>query len=206
MKSLRQSGVILAVMCTITIPFVFLSASRRSSQGAHGIPISAPAPVAAAAEIIGYRTWKQINEKPEYIMSKLDLMCVAPTQEQIAAEEKSNPHFRHYMLCYVNKIGEHAMMQEKHPHFPPGSIIVKEKLDQPSLTAHVSLLTCMIKRNPGFDRAHNDWEYVVCDGSNSVLAARGKLDNCGACHKEARDSDFVFRGELGQKRLASLMN
>ena len=190
----------------LAIPFVYHRVSHHSAAVTHVTPVSVPAPAVAVVEIEGYRAWKQINDKPEYIMSKLDMLCVGPTPEQIAAEAKANPHARHYMVCYVNKIGEHAMMQEKHPHFPVGSIIVKEKLDEPSLTAHISLLTCMIKRNPGFDAAHNDWEYVVCDGGNKKLAARGKLDNCGTCHTEAKDSDFVFRGELGQKRLASLVN
>jgi hypothetical protein len=136
-------------------------------------------------------------------MSKLDLLCTTPTQAQLDAE-KQDPHVRHFMLCYVNTAGEQAMLHQKQPKFPVGSIVLKEKLDSADPTSPRSLITAMIKHEAGYDPSHGDWEYVVTNGDATTLQARGKLANCGGCHSEKKNSDYVFRDELGAKQLALL--
>ncbi len=154
-------------------------------------------------EISGYHDWKHVNDKPQFIMSRLDLLCRSPFPEEIAAE-KLDPHVRHYMLCYVNAIGEHAMFSEKHPRFPVGSVVLKEKRDSENPKSQCMLVTAMIKRTSGYDPVHGDWEYVVLSGDAGTLQARGKLENCGGCHAQKRSNDYVFRDELGEKKLALL--
>lgn len=172
-------------------------------------------PSTAIPEFDNYRSWARVNTTPQYIMSKLDLLCVGPSPAQIAAE-KLDPHVRHYMLCYVNKIGEQAMLTQKSPRFPVGSVVLKEKLDSPKVDAKRTLITAMVKHAPGYDPQHGDWEYIVAkcsnvsnvsniaNGDGATLQSRGKLANCGACHAEKRRTDFVFRDELGAERLAQL--
>jgi len=154
-------------------------------------------------EFDDYRSWAKVNTKPQFIMSPLDMLCVGPTKAQLDAE-KQDPHVRHFMLCYVNAIGEHAMLHEKNPKFPVGSVIVKEKLDSPDSASKRTLLTAMIKHESGYDPAHGDWEYVVMNGDASLLQARGKLANCGGCHAQKKNTDYVFRDEMGAERLAKL--
>ena len=160
-------------------------------------------PRSAVPEFDGYKDWNPINTVPQYIMSPLDMLCTGPSAAQLA-EQKKDPHVHHYMLCYVNETGKRAFFGQKHPTFPVGSIIVKEKLDSDSRSAHRSLITGMIKRQSGYDSAHGDWEYVVCNGDVSILQARGRLENCGSCHAKKSNAGFVFRDELGYDRLAAL--
>ena len=109
--------------------------------------------------------------------------------------EKGNPHRDKFITVYVNDIGRHAMMQEKVPRFPQGSVIVKEKLpSQDSSTPE--LLTAMTKREPGYDPQNGDWEYMALDGTGKSVQARGKLESCQACHMMVKATDYVSRNYL----------
>ncbi len=157
----------------------------------------------AVPALVGYHSWAKINTTPQYIMSPLDLLCTAPTQSQLDTE-KQNPHVRHFMLCYVNSVGEHAMLNDKLPRFPEGTIVLKEKLDSADPGSKPILITAMIKHKAGYDPQHGNWEYVVTNGDGSQLEARGKLANCGGCHAQKKNTDFVFRDEMGADRLSKL--
>lgn len=87
------------------------------------------------------------------------------------------------------------MMEEKTPHFPQGSIVVKEKLTTSKSTTP-ELLTVMVKREPGYNPNSGDWEYMVFDGSGKRVQARGKLENCQSCHMSDQDTDYVSRAYL----------
>jgi len=87
------------------------------------------------------------------------------------------------------------MMEEQSPHFPQGSVIVKQKLPTKDSTSP-ELLTVMIKREAGFNPENGDWEYMAVDGAGKQVLARGKLENCQACHTTVKDVDFVYRSYL----------
>jgi hypothetical protein len=82
---------------------------------------------------------------------------------------------------FVNQVGERAMLHQKKPAFPQGSLIVKEKLPDPHSGAP-ELLTVMRKRERGYNPAGGDWEYLVLDGAGRQVQAQGKLQNCQSCH------------------------
>jgi hypothetical protein len=42
----------------------------------------------------------------------------------------------------------------------------------------------MVKRQPGFDPAGGDWEYLVVAPTGEI-EARGRLPGCARCHAEA---------------------
>jgi hypothetical protein len=50
----------------------------------------------------------------------------------------------------------------------------------------------MVKRNRGYDREGNDWEYLVIT-TTGRLEQRGKLSLCARCHAEA-PHDHLFGG------------
>ena len=87
------------------------------------------------------------------------------------------------------------MMNDKHPKFPQGSVIVKEKLPNKD-SSSPELLTVMIKREAGFNAENGDWEYMALDGTGKQVQARGRLEKCQACHTLAKDNDFVYRNYL----------
>lgn len=150
--------------------------------------IKMPSP---ASDIAGYKSWARVNRAPVLGDAAAMLDCAAPT----ALRKPRGPHKDKYINVYVNEIGKAAMTMERFPKFPPGSMIVKEKLATADATAP-ELLTAMIKRAAGYNAAGGDWEYMVLSGDAKSIQAQGKLETCMACHAAKRDSGFVFRDYL----------
>jgi len=157
-------------------------------------PLSAPARKPALPEAItriaGYKTWRKVNPKAVLMLPADAMLCVST----LRTSQPPNPHLWKYVFVYVNPIGADAMIRQVHPHFPVGSVIVKEKLSQPN-SKRPELLTVMIKRAKGYHPAGGDWEFVATNGAGTQVQAQGKLESCQHCHQlpPARDADHVFR-------------
>ena len=141
--------------------------------------------------IAGYTTWTRVNKEPQIVPSRIAIQCAMPTREERNLEDQ-NPHRDKFVVVYVNATGRNAMMEQKWPRFPVGSVIVKEKLTTKE-SATPELLTVMKKREPGYDPNKGDWEYFVFDGTGRDMKASGKLEKCQGCHLEERHTDFVSR-------------
>lgn len=147
------------------------------------------------SEIIeGYRQWTRVNPVPAVFHSQIAIQCAAPTARQTSMEE-GNPHRDKFITVYVNDTGKRAMMEEKRPRFPEGTVIVKEKLASKD-SSSPELLTAMIKREAGYNPENGNWEYMALDGTGKEVRARGRLESCQSCHRMAGDTDFVSRNYL----------
>lgn len=145
--------------------------------------------------INGYQQWTRVNPDPVLMDPRVALMCAMPMPVKTRVMEKQNPHQANYITVYVNDLGMKAMMSEKKPHFPKGSVIVKEKLSMRN-SSSPELLTVMIKREAGYNSANGDWEYMVVDGAGKDVQARGQMENCQACHTMVKSTDYVYRSYL----------
>lgn len=152
-------------------------------------------------EIRGYKNWTKVNPKSLRLPTPLDALCRIPTNRDLI-ETSANPHRQKYFTVYVNDIGQSAMMKEKTPTFPEGSVIVKEKLLTEDAAAP-ELLTVMIKRKKGYSPTTGDWEYMVVSAEMKLLG-RGNLENCQSCHVLNKQTDYVFRSYLPEKVKDSL--
>ncbi len=144
--------------------------------------------------IKNYKKWTKVNDKPQLMNSTVSALCAAPTQRQMDRESK-NPHNNKYINVYVNSTGKTEMMTKNNPVFPQGTVIVKEKLSTPDSTSP-ELLTVMIKREKGFNPENGDWEYMTVNGQVTEVTAKGKLENCQACHVLEKSTDYVSRNYL----------
>jgi hypothetical protein len=153
-----------------------------------------PRPLAGAELFAGYRGWARVNPEPAVLPSHIALLCARPNPEQRQLEEE-NPHRDKFITVYVNDAGRRAMLEERRPRFPVGSLIVKEKLPARD-SAEPELLTAMLKHEAGYDPEGGDWEYLVLDGLGREVRARGKLESCRACHQAYPHTDFVARNYL----------
>ena len=138
------------------------------------------------AQLSGYKTWTLVNPEPVLLDRLTSFNCAAPN---IPAR---NPHSQKYVSVYVNEVGRAAMMSEKYPKFPQGSIIVKSKSSE-ATKGVPELLTIMVKRGAAFDRPNGDWEYLVMDGSASRLEKPANVESCQSCHLARRGTDYVSR-------------
>jgi Cytochrome P460 len=153
-------------------------------------------------DIKGYKNWAKVNPKPLKLATPLDALCRMPRDRDLI-ETSSNPHRQKYFTVYVNKIGQKAMMTEKKPNFPVGSVIVKEKtLAEDSSSPE--LLTVMIKHKKGFNPETGDWEYMVVNGAATKIEGRGNLENCHTCHIYNKENDYIFRSYLTEKTKSAL--
>ena len=153
-----------------------------------------PKPLAGAELVAGYKGWTRVNPEPAVLPSHIAILCARPTGKDRRLEEE-NPHRDKFVTVYVNDAGRRAMLEERRPRFPVGSLIVKEKLPARD-SAEPELLTAMLKHEAGYDPEGGDWEYLVLDGLGREVRARGKLESCRACHQEYPHTDFVSRKYL----------
>ena len=165
------------------------------SVGLGGPASGSDAPDAVKA-IPGYRNWTKVNPKPDFMQPATAALCAdVRALARADTDGETNPHRGKYITVYVNESGRRAMMEQASPKFPEGSVIVKEKLSEPS-SQTPELLTVMIKREKGFNSETGDWEYAVFDGTGTKLGSRGKLSNCQGCHVSRPDTDYIFRTYL----------
>ncbi len=54
----------------------------------------------------------------------------------------------------------------------------------------------MVKRENGFSRKTNDWEFIVLGGADLKMQKRETKGDCAACHSRAEKTDWVFRDDL----------
>ena len=73
---------------------------------------------------------------------------------------------------------------------PVGSVVVKEKYVGSN---PMNACALMIKREPGYDPSHGDWQYVYVDTRNKSTANEGRLSHCIQCHQEAKESEYLFK-------------
>jgi hypothetical protein len=188
--------------CKLAVASVWLAGALAFSvfQLATGGAISAyPGKLAAGSqvkEIEGYKSWTKVNSVPQLMPARVATACaMVLSSGGVGVAGEGNPHRDKYFTVYVNEIGRKAMLGQKNPKFPEGSVIVKEKLSAAD-SRTPELLTVMIKRENGFDRSSGDWEYMVVDGTGTKVEGRGNLQNCQTCHLANQKTDYIFRTYL----------
>jgi hypothetical protein len=150
---------------------------------------------AKVKEIDGYQKWTKVNSAPQSMPAEISALCAMPRFTPASNSVHGDKSQDKYFTVYVNGTGREAMLTQKVPQFPEGSVIVKEKLtDRNSKTPE--LLTVMIKQKKGSNPAAGDWEYMVTDGTGTKVEGRGMLENCQACHVGQQGGDYIFRTYL----------
>jgi hypothetical protein len=137
-------------------------------------------------DLTRYRTWTLVNPQPVLMDPVLSAACAA------ANIRVGSPHSNKYISVYVNDLGRKAMMFEKYPKFPQGSIIVKAK-SSGETSGHPELLTIMVKQSEGYDQGNGNWEYLVMDGDGSRVERPTNVESCQACHLAHKETDYVSR-------------
>lgn len=94
-------------------------------------------------------------------------------------------------MVYANDLARQGYSSLGTPHFPVGSILVREKLIR-SNAEKPQVLTVMIKREKGFNPEGGDWSFLAIDGAAKKVHERKKKGSCLECHKSAGSRDFVF--------------
>ena len=116
-----------------------------------------------------------------------------PKESASPAAEVSDHGFS-YGVVYANEIAG-LEMNRPFRKFAIGSMIVRERLDSFTATSPTAVIA-MVKRESGFSKSTDDWEFLSFNGSGLKLLSRQTAGNCAECHTKARDSDWVFIDRL----------
>jgi hypothetical protein len=140
-------------------------------------------PAPSAAEIaFTYKRLRTITPAPVFVSNQISVLCApAPSQTIEQARKTYGPHANTSITILMNDRAA-AVFRQTRRDYPIGSIIVKQK--QPHGVGG------MIKRSPGYDPDHGDWEYFYFEDPLKVES--GKISTCVTCHAAAKDTDYVF--------------
>jgi cytochrome P460 len=193
----QRSGIAVVVVSLLCALVIFIGHFKNGTiTSAQPINFSATRQV---KEIDGYRNWTKVNSIPQLMPARVAAACA----DALARNNGNNPHRNKYFTVYVNAVGGNAMLNQVHPDFPEGSIIVKEKLSAKD-SQTPELLTVMIKQRKGFNPESGDWEYMVLDGTGTKLKERGSMQHCQNCHIANQDTDYIFRTYLPEEGQSNL--
>jgi hypothetical protein len=189
-----------SAVCALAFLINHLAAGTTPSLN-EGSELSAARPV---KEIEGYKNWTKVNPVPQLMPGRVALACFLwITSAGVIIDGETNPHRDKYLTVYVNDLGRKAMLTEKSPVFPVGSVIVKEKLPAQD-SPEPELLTVMIKQRKGYNPPSGDWEYMAVNGTGTEVQGRGHLKHCQSCHLDHKKTDYIFRTYLPPEVKAKL--
>ena len=160
-------------------------------------PASPAAPRPSVAEIAaGYTHFTRMTPEVVFVDPGLAMRCRGLSPEETAAARALHgPHALAGVLIHMNDLAA-AAFRTNAARYPVGAVVVKRK------TVHVDLrregtsdaadngVGGMVKRPPGFDPEHGDWEYFHFDDPRRIES--GRIPSCVRCHEAAKDRDHVF--------------
>ncbi|MEZ5306089.1 MAG: cytochrome P460 family protein [Pyrinomonadaceae bacterium] len=145
-----------------------------------------------------------------------------PNYRGVAPTPTPDPNDAHkewktqYAMLYVNDIGL-AAFRNPTGIFPVGSKIVREKIvfespnnsntspkvfssedlekvgSKENLTKRVAAVIAMVKREKGFSRKTDDWEFLVINPDSRLILERETKGDCSKCHSKTKATDWVYR-------------
>lgn len=168
----------------ILTALVFVASCSHTDEQA--IPSTKPA-LAVADVAKNYRQFKSMTKEPVAIDPGLAALCAPITDTKDRVQKKSGPHADTTVRIFMNDPAANAF--QKSATYPVGSAVIKEKKSSGSWE-HKDGVGGMIKRPPGFDPSHGDWEYFYFENPAKIEA--GKIASCVQCHSSTAGTDYVF--------------
>jgi hypothetical protein len=151
-----------------------------------------------------YRSLRSMTTQPVSVDPRLAMLCRGAQQSEVeAARKTTGPHANSYIRIYMNDLAAKAF-RGRSTSYPVGSVIVKEKrprgswFEETGRPVHQSDgVGGMVKRPPGYDTAHGDWEYFYFEEGSKIEG--GRIASCAGCHGGASTRDYVFGGWAGSR-------
>jgi hypothetical protein len=154
-----------------------------------------PTVAAIAAE---YRSYRKMTDADVFVNPELAMLCIGASQQHVEAARKTKgPHAHSAIGVYMNESAARTFAGNG-GKYSPGAVVVKQKTllstRDRSATGRARVVENgvggMVKRAPGFDPAHGDWEYFYFDDATKIEA--GRMASCIECHRTAKGTDYVF--------------
>jgi hypothetical protein len=157
-------------------------------------PTGPPQPTVADIAA-NYAAYLKITDKVIQVNPELAALCRGANEADVAkARLLHGPHAHTGVLIYMNDSAARTFTDGAGP-YPVGSVVVKHKTAQRYLKGNQWIsdengVGGMVKRAPGYDPDHGDWEYFYFEDSGDIES--GRISSCVECHAAAKDKDHVF--------------
>ncbi|HZL34192.1 MAG TPA: cytochrome P460 family protein [Tepidisphaeraceae bacterium] len=142
-----------------------------------------------------YKKLQSMTRDAVFVNPELAMLCRGASWQDVeGAKVTSGPHANTRVRIYMNDLAAKAFRASS-PKYPVGSVIVKQKqgegyFDKTRKTVQTpDGVGGMVKRAPGFDADHGDWEYFYFQDASRIES--GKIPSCVQCHAGAA-KDHVF--------------
>lgn len=143
---------------------------------------------APVRHLVEYQKWPMLTPGPVDVSEGTYFLCnIVNTEARKRLIESQGPHWSPAIRVYANDTAK-AAIDEKKGKFPPGSVLVKEKLMRRKVVA----ITAMIRERDGYDYSDqkNNWRYFYVNKDEEMQF--GRIESCRECHKKAAETDFAF--------------
>ena len=168
------------------------SAADDAGSGEDAGPSPRPNELSLERAMQTYTGWTKRTPEPQAISASIFSLCRLPSLAEQRFVESQHGKDMLLLLDWLNEPAARSFGAGDKPVFAPGSAIVKQKLRQgASGPPQVAALGLMIKRAPGFDPAHGDWEYGYWEEASGLSRGPEAQNACGNCHASSR-TDHVF--------------
>ena len=171
---------------------VLLCLAACSSEEGGDEPRGEPRVMLTAAEAVeSYREFIQMTDGPVLVDPQIAMLCAAPSDLHDEESRRAyGPHADAEVVIYMNESAARAFRGSAES-YPVGAVVVKEKQPLSSPTGYSGEgVGGMIKRAPGYDPDHGDWEYFYRDTSTPLQ--HGPIASCIQCHAAAAETDYVY--------------
>lgn len=152
-----------------------------------------PTIAAIAAE---YSSYRRMTGADVVVNPELSTLCIGVSRHHVERARKTKgPHAHSAIRVFMNDSAAQTFTRGSGV-YAPGAVIAKQKTllatrdAQPATRAIQNGVGGMVKRAPGFDPAHGDWEYFYFDDATKIES--GRIVSCRACHEDAKKTDYVF--------------
>lgn len=136
-----------------------------------------------------YTSFRPMTKEPVRVEHRMAMLCDGgDVSNEVRAQRISGPHASVAINVYMNGPAASAF-ETPGAKYPEGAIVVKEKRRGRD-SSLLNGVGGMIKRAPGFDPEHGDWEYFYYADPAKIQS--GKIVSCIECHSRAVSSDYVF--------------
>lgn len=138
-----------------------------------------------------YRAWQPQSADAVPISAYIFGLCRLPTLAEQEFADSEHGHER-YLRDWANPQAEAGIARRGMPPFGEGSVIVKEKYVATGTGRDLVAIAMMIKREPGFEPTHGDWDYAYYEPNLGVIQTNEQSAYCSGCHAGAASTDFVY--------------
>ena len=156
-----------------------------------------PEELAAVIRSGEYLRWAEITRgTPHAVPPGWSPNCYAPPNDFAAQErerKRHGPHASTWIRVFVNDVGKAAFLPRRDGPFPPGTIILKEKMSGIRGPSPGFAFGAMIKHAGGAFQETGGWQFLYLERQTSWRWRDGERA-CSSCHATRRSTDFVFAG------------